>query len=179
MVERVSSYKYLGTTIDSGLTFNDNTQAIFSKCQQRTYLLRRLKYMDVASPILRSFYICHIESLLTFSFLAWYGGLSESNKAKLRRVISVGSKLCGMQCSGLQHLYDQRTVKKAGKIARDPSHNLSTCFRVLPSGRRYATSALKKAKGSASFIPSAIRLLKGIFHFQKNFLSFYHLIRLS
>ena len=50
VVERVSSYKYLGTTIDSGLTFNDNTQAIFAKCQQRTYLLRRLRYMDVAPP---------------------------------------------------------------------------------------------------------------------------------
>ena len=50
LVERVSSYKYLGTTIDSGLTFNDSTQAIFAKCQQRTYLLRRLRYMDVAPP---------------------------------------------------------------------------------------------------------------------------------
>ena len=159
MVERVGSYKYLGTTIDSGLTFNDNTQAIFTKCQQRTYLLRRLRYMDVATPILRSFYICHIESLLTFSFLAWYGSLSESNKAKLRRVTSVGSKLCGTQCSALQHLYEQRTVKKAGKIARDPTHNLRTCFRVLPSGRRYASSTMKKAKGINSFIPSAIRLL--------------------
>ena len=50
VVERVGSYKYLGTIIDSGLTFNDNTQAIYSKCQQRTYLLRRLRYMDCPSP---------------------------------------------------------------------------------------------------------------------------------
>ena len=158
-MERVDSYKYLGTIIDSGLTFNENTQSIFTRCQQRTYLLRRLRRMEVAPPILRNFYICHIESLLTFSFLAWYGGLSETNKAKLRRVTSLGSKLCGVQCSTLQHLYDQRTVKKAAKIARDPTHNLSACFEILPSGRRYRAPKMKKVKGSASFIPSAIRLL--------------------
>ena len=50
--------------------------------------------MDIAPPILHSFYICHVEGLLTFSFLAWYGGLSQTNKAKLRRVTT--SKLCGV-----------------------------------------------------------------------------------
>eukprot|EP00064_Thunnus_orientalis_P023399 superscaffoldBa00008807_g23638 len=85
VVERVSNYKYLGTTISSGLTFNDSTQSIFKKCQQRMYLLRRLSHLDVAPPILRSFNILHIESLLASSFLVWYEGFSETNKAKLRR----------------------------------------------------------------------------------------------
>lgn len=66
VVERVSSYEYLGTTIDSGLTFNNNTQTIFKKCLQW--------YLDIAPPILRSFYLCYTESLLTFFFLAWYEG---------------------------------------------------------------------------------------------------------
>ena len=158
-VERVSSYKYLGTIIDSRLTFNDNTQTIFKKCQQWIYVLRRLRLLGIAPPILRSFYVCHIESLITFSLLAWYQGLSETNKAKLRRVITLGSKLCGEQCSTLQWLYDQRMAKKASNIARHSTHNLSTCFQILPSGRRYAAPVFKTNRGRTSFIPSAIRLL--------------------
>eukprot|EP00064_Thunnus_orientalis_P017815 superscaffoldBa00003888_g17901 len=101
-VERVSSYKYLGTIINSDLFFNNNTQTIFKKCQQWIYLVRRLRHLNAVPPILRSFYICHIESLLTLSFLAWYEGLSETNKSKLRtnksklrRVITLGSKPSG------------------------------------------------------------------------------------
>ena len=162
VVERVDNYKYLGTIIDNGLNFNKNTDSIYKKCHQRTYLLRRLRNLDVTSRILRNFYSCHIESLLTFTFLAWYGGLSVTNKDKLRRMVSLGTKLCGTQCSDLQEIYDERVVRKAGKIARDSTHNLNTCFRVLPLGRRYAAPThpvFISDRGGNSFIPSAIRLL--------------------
>ena len=55
--------------------------------------------------------------------------------------------------------YDQWTVKNASKIARDSTHKLSTCFQILPSGRRYAAPLYKTNRGRAIFIPSAIRLL--------------------
>ena len=42
------------------------------------------------------------------------------------------------------------TVRKASKIMGASTHNLSTCFQILPSGRRYT---------GAIFIPTAIRLL--------------------
>lgn len=109
-VERVNSYKYLMTTIDSELTLNNNTQTIFKKCQQWINLLRRLRCLDVAPPILCSFYMCYIESLLTF-----YESLSETNKAKLQKVITLRSKPVG-----------------------DSIHNTSNCFQILTYGRIYS-----------------------------------------
>jgi len=44
---------------------------------------------DVAPPLLHSFYIYHLKCLLTFSFLAWCGGLSEAHWSRLQRVITL------------------------------------------------------------------------------------------
>lgn len=81
-MKKGNGYRYLGTIIDSRLTDN-YTQIIFKNCQEQVYLLWKLKHLEVASPTVHSYFICHIESFLTFSFLAWYGGLSEINKSKL------------------------------------------------------------------------------------------------
>ncbi|XP_056138843.1 uncharacterized protein LOC130115253 [Lampris incognitus] len=104
----------------------------------------------------KGFYICHIGSLLTFSFLAWYGGLSEANQSKLWKVTTLRSKLYEQWCSGLQLLYKQWAVSKAGKIARDKTHDLSTCLKSLPCGRRYHVPNFKNDRGRDGFIPSAI-----------------------
>ena len=72
--------------IDHKLNFNDNTQAIFKKCQSRMYCMQKLRSMGVNSFILQNFYRCFIELILTFGFLIWYGGLSEQNKNVLKKM---------------------------------------------------------------------------------------------
>ena len=67
-VEIVSKYKYLGTIFDDKLKWDDNTEEIVKKGQQRLYLLRNLK-------ILTLFYKSFIESVLSFSFICWFHSL--------------------------------------------------------------------------------------------------------
>ncbi len=55
-VEKVSSYKYLGTLIDDKLRWVENTNLIISKAQKRLYLLRKLKSFEVDKSILIMFY---------------------------------------------------------------------------------------------------------------------------
>ena len=63
-VEIVSKYKYLGTIFDDKLKWDDNTEEIVKKGQQRLYLLRKLNYFSVDQTILSLFYKSFIESVL-------------------------------------------------------------------------------------------------------------------
>jgi hypothetical protein len=88
-VKRVSEYKYLGTVIDNKLNFDTNTNIIHKKCQSRIFCLQKLRSLNVNQRVLGNFYKCFIESVLTFGFLCWFGGLSVKNKNVLNRVVNV------------------------------------------------------------------------------------------
>ena len=49
-VEEVSSFKYLGTVVDSKLTFNDNVVYVYKKEQQRLYLLGEAPEFRIRQP---------------------------------------------------------------------------------------------------------------------------------
>ena len=51
-VEKVDCFIYLGTSIDSKLTFNDHAENVFKKANQRLSLLRKLRSFDVSQHIL-------------------------------------------------------------------------------------------------------------------------------
>ena len=55
-VEIVSNYKYLGTIFDDKLKWDDNTDEIVKKGQQRLYLLRKLNFLKDFNSFLQIFY---------------------------------------------------------------------------------------------------------------------------
>ena len=55
-VETVEEYKYLGTMIDSKLTWNSNTAAIYKKGQQRLHFMRRLRKYNVEKSVMILFH---------------------------------------------------------------------------------------------------------------------------
>ena len=55
-VEIVTKYKYLGTVFDNKLRWDDNTEVIVKKCQQRLYFLRKLNSFCVDKTMLNLFY---------------------------------------------------------------------------------------------------------------------------
>ena len=89
----MSSFKYLGTIVDSKLSFNDNLVYVYKKAHQRLYLLRKLRSFGVGSHVLESVYRCLVESVLSFNIVTWYGNLSVKNRARLARVVNTASKL--------------------------------------------------------------------------------------
>ena len=92
-MEVVSSFKYLGTVVDSKLSFNDNVVYVYKKAQQHLYLLRKLRSFGVGSHVLQSVYRCLVESVLSFNTVTWYGNMSVKNSARLARVVSTASKI--------------------------------------------------------------------------------------
>jgi hypothetical protein len=158
-VERVSEYKYLGTILDNKLTFDANTEAIHKRCQSRMYCLQKLRSLNVNNTVLGNFYRCFIESVLTFGFLCWFGGLSVKNRNVLNRVVKVCGKVVGERQENLCTLYDCRVVKKARVIARDSSHVLAQHYQLLPSGRRFRMPKVSKVRTKNSFVPRSVEML--------------------
>jgi hypothetical protein len=110
---------------------DSNTLSIHKKCQSRIYLLQKLKKLGVNSRILQTFYTSFIESVLTFSFICWYGSLCVRSKGVLDRVVNVCGKIVGVQQQSLSVLYERRVTRKASNICTDRSHVLAHHFELL------------------------------------------------
>ncbi len=69
-VERLSSFKFLGVHITEDLTWSAHTDAVLKKAHQRLFFLRWLRKFGTSPRILRSFYTCTVESILT-GYIRW------------------------------------------------------------------------------------------------------------
>ena len=76
-IERVDCFKCLGKIISNDLAWENNTDAVVKKAQQRLFFLRQLKTFGLWRDILVQFYRSAIESILTFSICIWFGGISQ------------------------------------------------------------------------------------------------------
>jgi len=155
-VERVTEYKYLGTVVDDKLNFNANTTLIQKKCQSRIYCLQKLRKLNVNADILQTFYRSFIESVITFGFVCWYGGLSVKNKNVLMRMVNVCSKVVGRKQESVDALYECRAARKGRQIAQDSTHVLAQFYELLPSGRRFRSLRTRTVRTQNSFVPKSI-----------------------
>lgn len=93
MVEMVDDFKYLGTYIDSSLTFKINTDHVFKKCSQHLHLLRKLNSFGVSQSILETVYKSLLENILSFNMIMWYGNLNIKGRNKLQKIVNMASKI--------------------------------------------------------------------------------------
>ncbi len=134
-VERVNSFKFLGVHITEDLTWSTHTDAVLKKSHQRLFFLRRLRKFGMSPSILRSFYTCTVESILT------------------------GCIIVGGELPSLQDIYTRRCIRKARRIINDSSHPSHRLFSLLPSGRRLRRIRSCTSRVRESFFPQAIRLM--------------------
>ncbi len=87
--------------------------AVCKKARQRMFYLRKLCRFKVDSTFMKMFYSRCIESVITFSFVCWYGSLNGENRNRLQGVVKVCGKVVGTTLNYLYHLYEARTLKKA------------------------------------------------------------------
>jgi hypothetical protein len=80
VVDWVSSFRFLGTTIHQSLSWAPNISLIISKAHQRLYFLRQLRKFGVSQAGMTHFYRAAIGSVLTFSILVWYGSATSQDK---------------------------------------------------------------------------------------------------
>ena len=91
VVEQVESFKCLGIHITNKLTWSKHTKTVVKRARQNLFPLRRLKRFGMGSQILKRFYSCAIENILTGCITAWYGNCSASDRKTLQRVVHTAS----------------------------------------------------------------------------------------
>ncbi|KAI4886925.1 hypothetical protein NFI96_030443 [Prochilodus magdalenae] len=121
-VERVSSFKFLGVHITEELTWTEHTTQVVKKAQQRLFFLRRLRRFGMDPRILRTFYTCTVESILTGSITTWYGNCTASERKALQRVVRTAQYITGVQIPNHLDLYTSRCLRKTRRILKDSSH---------------------------------------------------------
>jgi hypothetical protein len=65
VVEQVVSFKFLGVHITNELSWSKHTKTVVKRALQHLFPLRRLKRFDMGPQILKTFYSCTIEFILT------------------------------------------------------------------------------------------------------------------
>ncbi len=84
-VEQVNSFKFLCVHITDDLTWSAHTDAVLKKAHQCLFFLRRARKFGTSPSILRSFYTCIVESILTGCITAWFGNSTAGNRKALQR----------------------------------------------------------------------------------------------
>ena len=109
--------------------------------------------------ILKRFYSCNIESILTGCITAWYGNCLASERKALQRVVRTAQYITGAKLPVTPDLNTRRCQRKALQIVKDPSHPSHRLFSLLPHVKWYRSPKSKKKRLLNSFYPQAIRLL--------------------
>lgn len=156
VVEQVETFRFLGTIISSNLSWNQNTESIVKKCQQRLHFLRQLKKFRLNGSILEQFYRATVESILCFSISVWYSGASEKEKAQLDRIVRQASRIVGCDLPSIASLYNTRLIRRANSIIGDTTHPANPLFELLPSGKRFRALKTRTSRFRNSFFPEAI-----------------------
>ncbi|KAK1796897.1 hypothetical protein P4O66_000977 [Electrophorus voltai] len=130
-VERVDSFRYLGVYISQDLSWSRHTSSLAKKARQRLYHLRRLRDFRLPSKVLRNFYTCTIESILTGNITVWFGNSTKQDRQALQRVVRSAERITHSELPDLQTIYYKRCQTKARKIVKDPTHPNNRLFSLL------------------------------------------------
>ena len=161
-VERVSSFKFLGTHISEDLSWSTNTSSLVKKAHQRLYFLRTLKKNHLSTGILSNFYRCAIESILTNCVTVWYGNCSVAGRKALQRVVKTAQRITGTPLPAIEDVHRKRCLWRACSILKDTSHPANQLFQLLPSSRHYRRLQTKTTRFRNSFFPTAVTLLNSV-----------------
>uniref|UniRef100_A0A673ZIN4 Alkylated DNA repair protein AlkB homologue 8 N-terminal domain-containing protein n=1 Tax=Salmo trutta TaxID=8032 RepID=A0A673ZIN4_SALTR len=137
VVEQVESFKFLGVHITNKLTWSKHTKTVVERARQNLFPLRRLKRYGMGPQILKRFYSCTIESILTGCITAWNGNCSASDRKALQRVVRMAQYITGAKLPAIQDLYTMWCQRKTLKIVKDSSHPSHRLLSLLPHGKRY------------------------------------------
>jgi hypothetical protein len=158
-VERVESFKIFGIHITNKLSWFKHTKTVVKRARQNLFPIGRLKRFGMGPQILKKFYSCTIESILTGCITAWYGNYSAFDRKALQRVMRMAQYITGAKLPAIQDLYTRRGQRKAKKLSKTPITQVIDCS----LGYRTASDTGEPSPGTKGSLtdstPQAIRLL--------------------
>ncbi|KAK1804001.1 hypothetical protein P4O66_003762 [Electrophorus voltai] len=130
-LERVDSFRYLGVHISQDLSWFHHTNSLAKKARQCLYHLRCLRDFRLPSKVLRNFYTCTIESILTGNITVWFGNSTKQDRQALQRVVRSAEHITHTELPDLQSIYYKWCQTKARRIVKDSTHLNNRLFSLL------------------------------------------------
>ncbi len=147
---------YLGTWLSEDSKWDVSTAAIVKKAHQRLYFLRTLKKNNLTADLLKTFFHCSIESILTYCITAWYTNCTDNDRKSLKQVTKTAENIIGLPLPSLDDIFQTRCLRRANSTLQDTTHPSHHLFTLLPSGRRFRAFRARTSRLQNSFIPQAI-----------------------
>ncbi|KAK3538462.1 hypothetical protein QTP86_003684 [Hemibagrus guttatus] len=148
-VERVDSFRYLSVHITQDLSCSCHINTVVEKTWQHLYHLRRLRDFRLTSKVLRNFYSCTIESILTGNIATWFRNSTMQDRQALQRVARSAERIIHTKLPDLHSIYSKRCWTKTRKIVKDLSHPNNGLFSLLRSGKENSQLLFKE-----TFLPA-------------------------
>jgi hypothetical protein len=109
--------------------------------------------------ILKRFYSCTIERILTGCITAGYGNCTASDRKALQRVVRTAQYIPGAKLPAIQDLYTRRCQRKALTIVKYSSYPSHRPFSLLLHGKWYRSAKSRSKRLLYSFYHQAVTLL--------------------
>ncbi len=133
-VERVNSFKFLDVHITEDLTWSAHTDAVLKKAHQRLFFLRRLRKFGTSPRILRSFYTCTVESILTGCITAWFGNSTAGNAGLCKGSCELPATLLEVSFPPSRISTPGGVQGKPGGLSKTPATRPTVCSLCCPQG---------------------------------------------
>ena len=156
-IEIVKSYRYLGTVLDSKLSWSEECSSITSKARTRMYFLRKLRKIRIDKTILSLFYKSVIESIFMFNCVIWFGACRKQDFKRMESIAHQASKIT-RECHNMTKQCTDKILHTARSIMSNDNHPLHRYFESLRSGKRLRSLKCRTNRYANSFIPHAIRM---------------------
>ena len=151
-IERVSSFKYLGTFFDDNLKWQSNTDYIYGKLRQRFYAFSRFKHFRPNKQQRDYFIQSLIKPILLYNFELWYNYATDKQKERLTKPFSQNNFDLDMD-----FYLESCVCKTAANFIADSSHVLHSCYQT--NRKHYRAPKANTNRFLDSFVPFSIRAL--------------------
>ena len=150
-VERVASFRYMGTHITEDLT-----------CSATLHFLRVLRRNHLEEKLLVSFYWSTIERVLMYCATVWFTACSAADRRALQRITRAAERITSSPLPPVEDIASYRCLSRAQRISRDTFHPGHGLFNLMPSGKQLRSLKCKNNRLRNSFYPWAVRTLNSI-----------------
>ena len=176
IVDRVTSFKLLGVTVNNCLNWNDHVSAVCAKANKRLHFLKLLKRSSVARDDLLQYYYSVIRPVIEYACPVWQSGLTVEQRDQLETIqrramcIITGSRDYELQCAlldvepisvrlnGLASAFFRRICNTTDCINHLlPSERQTEMIHKLRNANKLPGIICRTERYFKSFIPYALR----------------------
>ena len=92
--------------LNNKLEWSSNTEVLYRKGQSKLFVLRRIRFFNVYTRLLRMFYHSAVASVTFFAAARWGGGIGTCGENQLNKLVRKAISVVGMELDSVEVVAD-------------------------------------------------------------------------